>query len=719
MIGVGADGLTALGNKNEGINVGNSAKNVLIGGTGDGDRNIVGGAEYSSGIIMNSTSNITIQGNYIGVAADGITAIPNKTDGISVWNSNDCTIGGNATGAGNTIWNNGANGVYIYENSTNINVTGNSIVNNGISGIYSTYWADFNRLHVSTSGVITGNLFDLNRAFVPIRVDIYSNQASVNPGRVQGKTFLRSVTLRNSSYSEFAISMGRPVQPGEIISVTATRNGGNTSAFYQAVSDVTPAPLKATLLEAKYTGNGYSIRCSVDGGIPLQYYVISLVASDKDRPDFENNMRFIYNYFDMRPMGNGRLEFTFNVNTGLNLADYVAVKAIPASAYPYASCDISNVIQLKVTPLRITSVTTRSTSARIMIDGILFNQTCNVELKGPGDTDFGKITSEFDGVNTASIFGLSGDTTYQARVRTSSQLSNVFTFTTGPVAPTNLHPDYISTKKIMLAWQDNSAYESGFRIGRYEKDTAGNMINPKYFTVNPDIRSFTDTTMSVGKQYNYYVLAMSSNGDSDISNTISVTILNPIPALTSLAPATVPVGVASYTMLINGSGFVEESTAHWNAGTDIALATTFVSATQLKAIVPASLSAAVGTAQVTVVTPDYPDKVSNGVTATIASLPRISVTATAVRSGSDVTVTCTLINSGGSDATNLNISSAKIGTAAASTPLPAGLVVQGGKSLQVTLKFSGVSVTPGAKVLAVSGAYTGGSFSSSVRVTVP
>ena len=66
--------------------------------------------------------------------------------------------------------------------------------------------------------------------------------------------------------------------------------------------------------------------------------------------------------------------------------------------------------------------------------------------------------------------------------------------------------------------------------------------------------------------------------------------------ITSLFPNTASAGDADFTLTINGMGFVFTDQAQWN-GTP--LQTMFVSATQLQALVPASLVSATGYAQVT------------------------------------------------------------------------------------------------------------------------
>lgn len=74
----------------------------------------------------------------------------------------------------------------------------------------------------------------------------------------------------------------------------------------------------------------------------------------------------------------------------------------------------------------------------------------------------------------------------------------------------------------------------------------------------------------------------------------------PAPSLTGMTPNSVPAGTGDTTITLTGSNFVGTSVVRWN-GED--LATTFVSATKLTAVVPAAKLTAPGTVDVTVFTP--------------------------------------------------------------------------------------------------------------------
>jgi hypothetical protein len=76
---------------------------------------------------------------------------------------------------------------------------------------------------------------------------------------------------------------------------------------------------------------------------------------------------------------------------------------------------------------------------------------------------------------------------------------------------------------------------------------------------------------------------------------------NPAPVVASISPGFANAGGAAFTLTVNGSGFVASSTVYWGTS---ALTTTYVSATQLTAQVPATDLASAGVAvAVTVVTP--------------------------------------------------------------------------------------------------------------------
>ena len=107
-----------------------------------------------------------------------------------------------------------------------------------------------------------------------------------------------------------------------------------------------------------------------------------------------------------------------------------------------------------------------------------------------------------------------------------------------------------------------------------------------------------------------------------VAFTISAVAPNPVPTLTSLSPSIGPAGGASFTLTVNGSNFVAGAVVQWNGA---ARSTTFVSASQVTASIPASDITAVGTASVTVLNPIPGGGSSNALTFTITNLPIVNV----------------------------------------------------------------------------------------------
>jgi hypothetical protein len=96
------------------------------------------------------------------------------------------------------------------------------------------------------------------------------------------------------------------------------------------------------------------------------------------------------------------------------------------------------------------------------------------------------------------------------------------------------------------------------------------------------------------------------------------------------------------------------------------------------------------------------------------------VTKVLTRSGENIVVQLTIANTGGTAVSNVSLTSVKLGTTTAA-PLPQSLgTVAGGGSVAATVTVPGsVGASGAASSLSVGGSYTGGSFSSSARISLP
>jgi hypothetical protein len=117
-IGTDITGALDRGNTNDGISL--IGANNLIGGTNSGEGNVVSGND-ASGITLDRTTGALVRGNIIGLTADGASALGNTAQGVRVLAASDNTIGGGATGARNLISANGSNGIQFVSTSATPN----------------------------------------------------------------------------------------------------------------------------------------------------------------------------------------------------------------------------------------------------------------------------------------------------------------------------------------------------------------------------------------------------------------------------------------------------------------------------------------------------------------------------------------------------------------------------------------------------------------------
>jgi hypothetical protein len=109
-------------------------------------------------------------------------------------------------------------------------------------------------------------------------------------------------------------------------------------------------------------------------------------------------------------------------------------------------------------------------------------------------------------------------------------------------------------------------------------------------------------------------LALALSGCGSPTKTEETAASNPVPSIASLTPASEVAGSPAFTLNVSGSDFIAASTVNWN-GT--AVATTYVSAAQLTALIPASDLAGADTASVTVDNPAPGGGTSNAAIFTI------------------------------------------------------------------------------------------------------
>lgn len=220
-IGTNPAGTAAEGNETavNHFNLGSSNINALIGGLDPEDRNILSGQTSSASFPVDSW---TIQGNYVGLAKDGISAIPNSTvtlaGAFSIDNCDGVTVGGTDSRAVNVISGNNSYGV-APDNATNLTVQGNLIGTD-----YTGTLAVPNSVGIIASGDLTGSV--IGGTTVAARNIISGNTIG---GYVSGATGGYVIA---GNYIGLDIQGDDPLPNGLglLISDSGTTIGGGTSA---------------------------------------------------------------------------------------------------------------------------------------------------------------------------------------------------------------------------------------------------------------------------------------------------------------------------------------------------------------------------------------------------------------------------------------------------------------------------------------------------------
>ncbi|MCW5968285.1 MAG: hypothetical protein KIT57_07205 [Blastocatellales bacterium] len=128
-----------------------------------------------------------------------------------------------------------------------------------------------------------------------------------------------------------------------------------------------------------------------------------------------------------------------------------------------------------------------------------------------------------------------------------------------------------------------------------------------------------------------------------VSNTVQLSINNPVPSILEVTPQVFGVGQAGVTITVIGSDFVSGAMVRWNGQ---ARQTFFDNSSQLRAVIPTSDFAQAGTPKITVLNPQPGGGVSNEVEVTVrqaSALPRISMLSPETRVPGDTAFTLTVI----------------------------------------------------------------------------
>lgn len=252
----------------------------------------------------------------------------------------------------------------------------------------------------------------------------------------------------------------------------------------------------------------------------------------------------------------------------------------------------SNSVDFTIVPPAITSINPTSATAggaafQLTVNGSNFVSGSVVQWTVSGATTTLSTSFTNSGVLTASVpsnlIAVAGSVQITVRTNNATSTAKTFTIVAGPTLD-SINP---TTKAAGSAGFTLTVNGTGFA-----SDATAYWGNSPLTTT---VQSATHLTASLPASF------VASHGTTQItvksagltSNALTFTVFN----ITSLNPTAASAGGSAFTLTVNGNNFVNGAVVEWNGN---ALATSFVSSTQLTAPVLPNLIASPGTAQITV-----------------------------------------------------------------------------------------------------------------------
>ncbi len=251
-IGVGFDGVTPIGNGNQGVWVRDGAAFTTVGGTAAGSGNIIA-ANAGAGVRISDpvTAGTLVQGNRIGLDFAG-TASGNGGDGVSVDNFAGTTpFNGfnppttNNRILANTIQRNQGNGVAVRTNSRFVRILDNSIALNGGLGIDVDANANnglaspaIAKVTADTINALTVTGSIVGQPSTQYVVTVYTNSVADPSGFGEGETKAAAVTVTTnaSGQANFTANVSAALSAPFVAATVTDVVDGDTSAFSPSVA---------------------------------------------------------------------------------------------------------------------------------------------------------------------------------------------------------------------------------------------------------------------------------------------------------------------------------------------------------------------------------------------------------------------------------------------------------------------------------------------------
>ncbi len=227
-IGVAADGLTPLPNI-RGIFMNGAVRTAIIGNvlSGNIQQGIWMNAMVQNGVLRAATTDTIVQGNLIGTDPTGTTAIPNVLDGVLINGSNKNRVGGATAAERNIISGNGRNGIRI---TSAVDISDTGTVNSSFASSGNVVLGNYIGLNKGGTAALPNNLDGVRITFGA--VDTLIGGAEPGAGNVISGNVGHGVHVENSVISTLSgirLGTGRTVIKGNFIGTDAsgTQDRGN------------------------------------------------------------------------------------------------------------------------------------------------------------------------------------------------------------------------------------------------------------------------------------------------------------------------------------------------------------------------------------------------------------------------------------------------------------------------------------------------------------
>jgi hypothetical protein len=268
-VGTDVTGTKALGNEH-GVFL--ASTGTLVGGTASGAGNVISGNRvFGVYIDIPTTGEHVIQGNLIGTDRTGTKPIGNGVHGIAIFGDGLVTVGGTASGAGNTIAYSGQSGVFVTLKSEPVSNAGtqiraNRIFGSGGEGIELAAGANGGasapRLTSAryVNGVLTIRGMVQGAPNAALSLDFFANDGRNALDLAEGERFLGSagVTTDATGRATFTVQFAT-ANPGSLITATASGSPAGTSEFSRPVPAAVPGPAPAPRFPVPGLTGGVSV----------------------------------------------------------------------------------------------------------------------------------------------------------------------------------------------------------------------------------------------------------------------------------------------------------------------------------------------------------------------------------------------------------------------------------------------------------------------------